>query len=67
MRSALMGAARMNRAMPAAARFYSQASQLRGLDASKLTINKTKTPKALSKPEELVFGKEFTGGNLHSR
>lgn len=42
-------------------RFYSQAATLRGLDASKLSITKTQSPKALTKPEELVFGKEFTG------
>lgn len=61
MRSALLGAARMQqRAMPVN-RFYSQASQLRALDASKLSITKTQSPKALTKPEELVFGKEFTG------
>lgn len=59
MRSALLGAARTQRAVPA--RFYSQASQLRGLDASKLSITKTQNPKPLTKPEDLVFGKEFTG------
>ena len=31
------------------------------LDASKLVIVKRKTEKALQKPEELVFGKSFTG------
>lgn len=60
MRSALLGAARVQRTMPMG-RFYSQASQLPGLDASKLSITKTQSPKALQKPEELVFGKEFTG------
>ncbi|KAM3558942.1 hypothetical protein MY1884_003724 [Beauveria asiatica] len=59
MRAALLGAARVQRAVPMA-RFYSQAAKLSGLDASKLSITKTKSPKALTKPEELVFGKEFT-------
>ncbi|KAL2755932.1 hypothetical protein ACRALDRAFT_2042175 [Sodiomyces alcalophilus JCM 7366] len=31
-----------------------------GLDASKLTIEKTKTPGSLGNPEDLVFGKKFT-------
>ncbi|WKT46317.1 Branched-chain amino acid aminotransferase II [Fusarium oxysporum f. sp. vasinfectum] len=31
-----------------------------GLDASKLSIEKTGKPKGLSKPEDLVFGREFT-------
>lgn len=30
------------------------------LDASKLVVNKTTTPKKLPKPEDLVFGKTFT-------
>lgn len=61
MRSALLGAARMQRAMPAG-RFYSAAaSQLRPLDASKLSITKTQSPKTLSRPEDLIFGNKFTG------
>lgn len=36
-------------------------SKLQILDPSRLTITKTKTPKQLSKPEDLVFGREFTG------
>lgn len=32
-----------------------------GLDPSRLSITKTSHPKALSKPETLVFGREFTG------
>lgn len=32
-----------------------------GLDASKLTIETTKNPGALEKPEDLVFGRKFTG------
>ncbi|KAF4984905.1 hypothetical protein FDECE_16996 [Fusarium decemcellulare] len=32
-----------------------------GLDPSRLTITKTSSPKGLSKPEDLVFGREFTG------
>ncbi|EQB56869.1 Branched-chain-amino-acid aminotransferase cytosolic [Colletotrichum gloeosporioides] len=31
-----------------------------GIDASKLTIEKTKNPGTLGKPEELVFGRKFT-------
>jgi branched-chain amino acid aminotransferase len=37
------------------------ASQLPGLDPSKLTITKTTTPKALMDSKDLVFGKNFTG------
>ncbi|EKJ69067.1 hypothetical protein NXS19_013731 [Fusarium pseudograminearum] len=35
-------------------------AQHMGLDASKVTVQKTGEPKGLSKPEALVFGKEFT-------
>lgn len=41
-------------------------SQLAGLDASKLTITKTTTPKELLPPQDLVFGKTFTGKHLLS-
>ena len=34
---------------------------LADIDASKLTITRTETPKALKKPEELKFGHNFTG------
>ncbi|CAL5874180.1 uncharacterized protein PFLUO_LOCUS8468 [Penicillium psychrofluorescens] len=34
--------------------------QLPDLDASKLTVTKTSTPKELQKPQDLVFGKTFT-------
>ena len=37
------------------------ASKLAGLDASKLTISKTTTPKEITSPKDLVFGKTFTG------
>ena len=37
------------------------ASKLSGIDPKKLSITKTTSPKPLSKPEDLVFGKEFTG------
>lgn len=37
------------------------ASQLAGLDASKLSVTKTTTPKELTPPKDLVFGKTFTG------
>jgi hypothetical protein len=36
-------------------------SKLPGLDASKLSITKTTTPKKIGPPEELVFGRSFTG------
>ncbi|KAF4217904.1 hypothetical protein CNMCM8980_008222 [Aspergillus fumigatiaffinis] len=36
------------------------ASQLAGLDPSKLTITETTTPKELLAPKDLVFGKTFT-------
>lgn len=35
-----------------------------GLDASKLTVEKTTSPGALEKPEDLVFGRKFTGTPL---
>jgi branched-chain amino acid aminotransferase len=31
------------------------------IDPRKLQITKTTNPKGLSKPEDLVFGREFTG------
>lgn len=70
-RSALRTASRSSRALPAyrPARFFSlkaeaaSASKHHFLDASKLSITKTKSPKELSKPEDLVFGKEFTGAS----
>lgn len=37
------------------------ASQLPGLDASKLTVTKTSTPNEIKSPKDLVFGKTFTG------
>lgn len=42
-----------------AARLYST-SKLAAMDASKLTITKTTTPKELTPPEKLVFGNKFT-------
>lgn len=42
-------------------RAYSQAVQLREIEPSALTIEKTSAPKALIPPKELVFGKTFTG------
>ena len=68
-RTALLSASRASRFLPAhrPVRFYSikaeaaSHSKQRPLDASRLTIEKTKTPKALTKPEDLVFGKQFTG------
>lgn len=59
------------RALPtcyaASSRYYSvklegaASPKLAALDSSKLEITKTTTPKAISKPEDLVFGREFTG------
>lgn len=51
----------------AAARTYSiqakaaSATKQQPLDASKLAVEKTHHQKALKKPEELVFGRNFTG------
>lgn len=48
-------------------RFYSIQSQedsiarLPGIDPSKLSITKSTTPKELIPPQELVFGRTFTG------
>ncbi|KAH8808467.1 branched-chain-amino-acid aminotransferase [Xylogone sp. PMI_703] len=41
-------------------RSYSQAAKLREIDPSTLTIEKTVKPKALTPPNELVFGRTFT-------
>lgn len=68
-RTALLSATRASRLLPAyrPARFYSlkaaatSTSVQRPLDASRLSVEQTKNPKSLSKPEDLVFGKEFTG------
>jgi len=38
-----------------------ESSKPQGLDASKLTIEKTTKPKPLKNAEELVFGQTFTG------
>ncbi|KEY69149.1 hypothetical protein S7711_04932 [Stachybotrys chartarum IBT 7711] len=35
-------------------------SQLRGLEANRLIIEKTAKPKSLTKPEDLIFGNQFT-------
>ncbi|KAM0255372.1 hypothetical protein ACHAQJ_005814 [Trichoderma viride] len=67
-RTALLSATRASRFLPAyrPARFYSvkaeaaSTSKQRPLDASRLTVEQTKAPKSLSKPEDLIFGKEFT-------
>lgn len=41
--------------------YSAAASQLAGLDASKLDVTKTSTPKEITSPKDLVFGKTFTG------
>jgi branched-chain amino acid aminotransferase len=58
-------------ARPAAALRFSRAysikataasdSKLHRLDATKLSVERTGKPKALLPPDELVFGKTFTG------
>ncbi|KAI5810146.1 putative branched-chain-amino-acid transaminase [Peziza echinospora] len=51
----------LNKAAPTFPRAYSTAlKQLAELDASKLQITKTSSPKELIPPEQLVFGKTFT-------
>lgn len=68
-RTALLSASRASRFLPAyrPARFYSlkatatSTSVQRPLEASRLSVEQTKNPKSLTKPEDLVFGKEFTG------
>ncbi len=70
--SALRSAARASRTLPIcyAARPFSvkatgaSAATQAALDPSKLTISKTTKPKTHSKPEDLVFGREFTGERL---
>lgn len=65
----LRGAARATRALPTsyAVRPYSIKAEtaakpkLAPLDASKLQIEKTQSPKAIPNPKDLVFGREFTG------
>jgi hypothetical protein len=42
------------------------APSLQEIDASRLSIERTLTPKALTPPEELVFGRAFTGKNRFS-
>lgn len=74
MRSALLTAARSQRFAAACrpARFYSispksaSASKLVGIDPAKLNISKTGSPKPLSKPEDLVFGAQFTGMSVRA-
>lgn len=40
-----------------------QITELPGLDPSKLSYEATVTPKALMRPENLVFGRNFTGNS----
>lgn len=44
-----------------AARQYSAAAGTADIDPSKLKVETTSQPKGLKKPEELVFGRNFTG------
>lgn len=70
--TALRSAARTPRCLPAShvARCFSVKADAasthkhKALDPSRLQITKTKQPKVLPKPEELVFGKEFTGKSI---
>lgn len=41
-----------------------QATKQAGIDPKKLSITKTSSPRQISKPEDLVFGKEFTGKSV---
>ena len=36
-------------------------SKLENIDASRLTVTEAKSRKALERPEELIFGRTFTG------
>jgi len=38
---------------------------IRDIDPSKLTITSTTTPKSLLPPEELIFGRNFTGESFN--
>jgi branched-chain amino acid aminotransferase len=68
-RSAFWAATRSSRSLQASRplRFLSikaeaaSDSKQRPLDPSRLSVAKTSNPKTLSKPETLVFGREFTG------
>jgi branched-chain amino acid aminotransferase len=44
-----------------ALRTYSTEARLADIEPSKLSITKTTTPKELVPPNELVFGRTFTG------
>lgn len=59
----LLARAPLRTCTPLALRAYTTQApaKLPDIDASKLTITRTQTPKALMKPEELVFGHNFTG------
>lgn len=67
--AALRGAARAPRFSTArqGPRMYSvkatsaSKAKLQDIDPRKLQISKVAQPKALSKPEDLVFGRQFTG------
>lgn len=39
----------------------------KALDASRLSVTETQSPKPLSEPETLVFGKEFTGASREKK
>ena len=72
--TAFWSATRASRFLPACrlGRQYSikakaaSTSRQRPLEPYRLSIIKTTSPKPLSKPQDLVFGKEFTGEPLQS-
>jgi branched-chain amino acid aminotransferase len=39
-------------------------TKIQDIDPTKLTITKTQTPKDLLPPEELIFGRNFSGGSF---
>lgn len=43
--------------------YSAPAHRVAELDAGKLVVTKTQTPKAMLKPEELVFGRTFSGAD----
>lgn len=60
LRTSLLRAPRMTFGLT---RAYSvqTSKKLPDIDASKLTVTRTQTPKEMLKPEELVFGRTFSG------
>lgn len=61
LRSSLLRACAPRVGSGAGLRAYSARPQLADIDPAKLTITRTQTPKALLQPEDLVFGRTFSG------